>query len=138
MQICAAFGLEMGQGQDSVGCSSFFGQILSFLPPKWYFLKNFRFGAPFLFFLHQNLVSGKLVQLFDLKLVNGKDSFVESSFFAQIPSFRPPKWYFFKKFRFGARFFFLRQNSDSLKLVQLFMWKWVNRLHSIRGSSFFI
>ena len=43
---------------------------------------------------------------------------------------------FFKNFCFSARFFFC-QNSDSLKLVQLFDWKWVNRLDSIRGSSFF-
>ena len=34
-------------------------------------------------------------------------------------------------------FFFLRQNLNSLKLVQLFNWKQVNRLDSIGGSSFF-
>ena len=43
---------------------------------------------------------------------------------------------FFKNFCFSACFFFC-QNSDSLKLVQLFDWKWVNRLDSIRGSLFF-
>ena len=42
---------------------------------------------------------------------------------------------FFKNFCFGARFF-LCQNSISLKLVQFFDWKWVNRLDSARGSSF--
>ena len=33
---------------------------------------------------------------------------------------------FFKKFRFGARFL-LCKNSVSLKFVQLFDWKWVNK-----------
>ena len=44
-----------------------------------------------------------------------------SSFFGQIPSFRPPKWHFFQNFRFGGRFFFapkfsLRQISATFRL----------------------
>ena len=119
---------------ESVRGSSFFGQIPSFRPSKSHFFENFRFGGHF--FYRQNSVSGKLVQPFDWKQVNGKDSFVESSFFGQLASFRPAKWYFLKIFVSVLRFFW-HQNSDSLKLVQLFDWKWVNRLDSIRGSSFF-
>ena len=141
--------------------------------------KIFHFGARH--FLYQNSISLKLVQLFDWKWINREDSVRGSSFFGQIPSFRPSKWHFFqifvsevvffftpefilrqicatfrleigqseglpwriivfqpnsivlvikmaffKNFRFGA-LFFLCQNSVSLKLVQLFDLKWVNR-----------
>ena len=73
------------------------------------FFKNFRFGAHF--FVCQNSVSPKLVQLFDWKWVNRLDSIRGSSFFGQIPSFRPPKWHFFENFCFGVRIFFVCQNS---------------------------
>ena len=45
---------------------------------------------------------------------------------------------FFPKFPFRcSALFFLRQNSSSNKLVQLFDWKQVKRSDSVRGSSFF-
>ena len=45
---------------------------------------------------------------------------------------------FFPKFPFRcSALFFLRQNSSSNKLVQLFDWKQVTRSDSVRGSSFF-
>ena len=121
--------------QDSVGGLSFFGQILSFWTPKRHFFENSRFGGYFI--LCQNSDSGKFVQLFDWKWVNEQDSIGCSSFFGQIPSFRPQKWYFFQKFHFAARFFFLRQNSNWHKFMQFFDSKWVNEQDSIKGSTFF-
>ena len=94
--------------QDSVGGLSFFGQILSFWTPKRHFFENSRFSGYFI--LRQNSDSGKFVQLFDWKWVNEQDSIGCSSFFGQIPSFRPQKWYFFQKFQFAARFFFFCDN----------------------------
>ena len=99
--------------QDSVGGLSFFGQILSFWTPKRHFFENSRFGGYFI--LRQNSDSGKFVQLFDWKWVNEQDSIGCSSFFGQIPSFRPQKWYFFQKFHFAARFFF----APKFKLAQI-------------------
>ena len=129
------FDLKWVSRQDSIGCSSFFGQILSFRPPRWQFFENFHFDARFCF--SQNLDLYKFLQLFDWKWVNGQDSIGCSSFFGQIPSFQPRKWhFFFEKFHFSA-LFFLRQNSGSRIFVKLFNWKWVNGQDSIVGSSCF-
>ena len=88
------------------------------------------------FFFCQNSDSLKLVQLFDWKWVNRLDSIRGSSFFGQIPSFRPRKWHFFENYHFSALFFF-RRNLDSRKFVKLLKWKWVNSQDSKGGSSFF-
>ena len=74
-----------------------------------------------IFFYRQNSVSLKLVQLFDLKWVNRQDLVRGSSFFGQIPSFRPPKWHFYENFCFSGRFFLsaefsLRQLSATFRL----------------------
>ena len=98
------------------------------------FFKNFCFSARF--FFCQNSDSLKLVQLFDWKWVNRLDSKRGSSFFGQIPSFRPGKWHFFENYHFSALFFF-RRNLDSRKFVKLLKWKWVNSQDSKGGSSFF-
>ena len=98
------------------------------------FFKNFCFSARF--FFCQNSDSLKLVQLFDWKWVNRLDSIRGSSFFGQIPSFRPGKWHFFENYHFSALFFF-RGNLDSRKFVKLLKWKWVNSQDSKGGSSFF-
>ena len=98
------FDLKWVSRQDSIGCSSFFGQILSFRPPRWQFFENFHFDARFCF--SQNLDLYRFLQLFDWKWVNGQDSIGCSSFFGQIPSFRPRKWhFFFENFHFNARLF---------------------------------
>ena len=58
-----------------------------------------------IFFYLQNLDSRKFIQLFDWKWVNGQDSIGCSSFFGQIPSFRPRKWhFFFENFHFSDFF----------------------------------
>ena len=98
------------------------------------FSLKFSFQCSF-FFLHQNLVSSKLVQLFDWKYVNGKDSTGDLSFFCQIPSFRPSKWHFFKIF--VSVLFFLRWNLELHKFMKLFDSKWVSGQDSIGCSSFF-
>ena len=49
-QICVAFLLEMSQRARLCRMFIVFQQILSFRPPKLYFLKNFRFGSGFFFF----------------------------------------------------------------------------------------
>ena len=68
-------------GHDSVGGSSFLGQIPSFQPSKWHFVENFCFGARFILYL--NLDSHKFVQLFNCKWVNEQDSVKDSTFSAQ-------------------------------------------------------
>ena len=63
-----------------------------------------KFSFRWLFYFVKNLDSHKFVQLFDWRWVNKEDSVRDSSFFGQIPSFRPPKWLFCKNFSFGAHF----------------------------------
>ena len=98
------FDLKWVSRQDSIGCSSFFGQILSFRPPRWQFFENFHFDARFCF--SQNLDLYKFLQLFDWKWVNGQDSIGCSSFFGQIPLFRPRGIFFLKIFISVLFFFF--------------------------------
>ena len=121
-QICATFQLEMGQ---QIGLYTRFiifwtNAIVS--ASEMAFLKlSFQCA---IFFLRQNLDSRKFEKHFEWKWVNGQDTQRGTSFFRQIPSFRPSKWHFFENFRSGARFFFfLRQNFCSHKLVQLFVSK---------------
>ena len=76
------------------------------------------------------------MQLFDSKWINEQDSMGGSLFFSQILLFPPPKWHFFKNFRFSATFI-LSWNSDSHKFMQLFDWRWVNEQDFVGGSLFF-
>ena len=105
----------------------------SFQLPKWHFLKIVVSVLVF-FCAPEDSYLGKLVQLFSLKQVNGKDSIGASSCFGQIPSFPAPKWHFLKIF--VSVLFFLHQNLESHKVMKLFDSKWVSRQDSIGCSSF--
>ena len=134
-KLVQLFDWKQVKRSDSVRGSSFFGQILSFRPPKWHFYENFRFGGRF-FFYRQNSVSGKLVQLFDWKQVNEKDSFVESSFIGQLVSFWPANCYFLK-ILFRSSFFFFAPKFRFVQIGATFRFKMGQQIDSVRGSSFF-
>ena len=92
----------------------FFSQIPCFGLWNDIFFPNFCFGARFI--LCQNSDSHKFLHLFDWRWVNEQDFVGGSSFFCQIPSFRPPKWNFFRKFSFWCSFYF----TPKFKFAQIY------------------